>query len=618
MPEPIIEGFKMLPGGIQARLESIATHGGSAAAEVGRTATVSPEQLSSPVRNRYFYGKLLDAMHLEMEQSYFNDKRWLLNRLTTGSGVVAGLSLEITGDKKHVAVWPGVALDEMGREVIVPRRSQPIDPLQPTDVFGAARGARLTGAQTVVIGIGYHECESEPTPSLACECDDDGCEYGAIRERYAVLVWPGHPESAGSTAQSCGALFRPNTSVAADRLWEARVQAIAARSRKYHDAIALSAVPLAYVTVDADGGVTKVDYSCRVPVVSNNMLLGLLLCLAAELDKCCARAHTLTLAAAASQSQVANVGQLASEPPAVRVERDGQPAANVPVSWSVGSTGGTIGDGTGPDGASATTKTGADGIARLARWRMPNEEGRATVRAAVSGAAPASLDFAAEVRSVAVRLPHIVAVWPPNGAFMKVGSTTPASELEQWLAEPFLDLTFDEEMDDGDLARDQTRADGWLRAVSVASLAPVAMGFNVQQLGIQFMTRMPSAIGGQAGVTYRFRLTELSTAPAPAMRHPMVLVMVQAQGGNIRSKATGQLLDPDFDGGVLRRPTPAAGDIPTFEAVWDLASLPTDSGRRVAENLFSALLGAPHTPITATGDGQPGGRLHCHFDLARQ
>ena len=44
--------------------------------------------LSTPARNNYFYGKLLDVRHFTLEQSYFNAKRWLMNRLTLGSGVV--------------------------------------------------------------------------------------------------------------------------------------------------------------------------------------------------------------------------------------------------------------------------------------------------------------------------------------------------------------------------------------------------------------------------------------------------------------------------------------------------------------------------------------------------
>jgi hypothetical protein len=49
----------------------------------------TPADLKVPVRNRYFYGKLLDVHQLEMEQEYFNAKRQLLNRLVTGPGVAA-------------------------------------------------------------------------------------------------------------------------------------------------------------------------------------------------------------------------------------------------------------------------------------------------------------------------------------------------------------------------------------------------------------------------------------------------------------------------------------------------------------------------------------------------
>ena len=51
----------------------------------------------------YFYGKLLDEQHLTMEQRYFNQKRWLLNRLTVGGGVLCGLGLKATADG-HLAL----------------------------------------------------------------------------------------------------------------------------------------------------------------------------------------------------------------------------------------------------------------------------------------------------------------------------------------------------------------------------------------------------------------------------------------------------------------------------------------------------------------------------------
>ena len=90
-------------------------------------------RLVSPSRNRYYYGKLLDAYHLELEQSYGNSKRWLLNRLSLGAGVLCGLGVRLTPDRKRVRVLPGVAIDYWGREIIVPQESQPFDPTQATD-----------------------------------------------------------------------------------------------------------------------------------------------------------------------------------------------------------------------------------------------------------------------------------------------------------------------------------------------------------------------------------------------------------------------------------------------------------------------------------------------------
>src|SRR5688500_6005652 len=73
--------------------------------------------LAAPVRNRYFYGKLLDVHHLQLEQRYFVEKLRLLNRLSLGSGVLAGLHVQVRGDA--VVIGPGVAIDGCGRVIVV-------------------------------------------------------------------------------------------------------------------------------------------------------------------------------------------------------------------------------------------------------------------------------------------------------------------------------------------------------------------------------------------------------------------------------------------------------------------------------------------------------------------
>src|SRR5687768_6620633 len=148
----------------------------------------APTALAAPVRNRYFYGKLLDVPHLELEQRYFNAKRWLLNRLVSGSGVVCGLNVSPAANGTRVVIDPGVALDAWGREIIVPALSAPIDPRALTDDDGRPAGT-LVGEGSVTISVCYRECGVDPVPVMIASCKPEGdCESSGTREQYAVIV----------------------------------------------------------------------------------------------------------------------------------------------------------------------------------------------------------------------------------------------------------------------------------------------------------------------------------------------------------------------------------------------------------------------------------------------
>src|ERR1700751_5957770 len=69
--------------------------------------------LTAPRRNNYFYGKRLDVPQFRMEQDYGKEKRWLLNRLALGKGVVCGL--KVTAANSQLCVSPGVAIEGRGR-----------------------------------------------------------------------------------------------------------------------------------------------------------------------------------------------------------------------------------------------------------------------------------------------------------------------------------------------------------------------------------------------------------------------------------------------------------------------------------------------------------------------
>src|SRR5687768_13214566 len=79
-------------------------------------------QLHPPRRNRYFYGKLLDAPHLELEQDYGRSADAQLALHVLGAGVLCGLDVTpiVSGDQRGLRIGAGLALDGWGRQIVVP------------------------------------------------------------------------------------------------------------------------------------------------------------------------------------------------------------------------------------------------------------------------------------------------------------------------------------------------------------------------------------------------------------------------------------------------------------------------------------------------------------------
>jgi hypothetical protein len=133
-------------------------------------------------RNRYFYGKLLTVRDFMTEQTYNADKRRLVNRLLFGSGVVAGLQV-VAVDDKSVSVSTGVALDQLGREIVVP---SPLT-LKLSNVEGFSNNEY---AKNVYLCIAYDEKGKEPVHSVAGASgrDEEVSEYNRILESYRIFV----------------------------------------------------------------------------------------------------------------------------------------------------------------------------------------------------------------------------------------------------------------------------------------------------------------------------------------------------------------------------------------------------------------------------------------------
>lgn len=227
--------------------------------------------LSSPRRNRFFHGKMMDVHHFEMETAYGIDMRRLLNRLVTGSGVVCGLDV-VRGDEPcSVRIASGVAIDGWGREIIVPAQtaSIPIPPALVDRVCGRCEQPAADACVTAVLC--YHECETDPVAVLAGDCSTSTpCAPGAIREQYRVAFEPGKAEPIELSCRFPDVLSSGEIDYAALARWVTRECPAPARN---------PCVPLANLRLDCreDGcQIEDIDITIRPIVFGNDILVDIL------------------------------------------------------------------------------------------------------------------------------------------------------------------------------------------------------------------------------------------------------------------------------------------------------------------------------------------------------
>jgi hypothetical protein len=370
------------------------------------------------VRNRYFYGKLLDVYHLELEQRYFLEQRRRLNRLTVGFGVVCGLDVSLGSDGTSVLVAPGFAIDGLGREIVVTETICIADPSQLTDDCGRPAG---TATETsVTLCLSYRECETEPTPVLVSDCDvREQCAAGAVRERYALLVHDGVPdvppygdvtsvchllaerlvelEDPGSTAKAVGsqvAGLRQRAQILGEATGGGLMVPVAAvpgqagrvppyRPGTVSEAGLFSCAPptdtcvvLATVTLPVGGTHAVIDpIAYRRTVLSNDRLFEAVLCLAAAVERCCGT-KTQTIAVVAGDGQTGEPGIRLEGPVVVRVSEGGKPVRGATVSFAdTSANAGRF--------APAQVRTKGDGTASV-RWTLGPDVGAQTAQAALS------------------------------------------------------------------------------------------------------------------------------------------------------------------------------------------------------------------------------------------
>ena len=133
-------------------------------------------------RMLWFTGRFVTARDLTDEQRYLVSRRWLLNRVLHGEGVLCGL--EVRPDKRPdcaaTTVWiePGIALDCRGRELISSCR------LCVTWPLAAEPGCDPPPREERLLVIRYREQAVDPQYALLDDCAPPGAKQPTrIREQ---------------------------------------------------------------------------------------------------------------------------------------------------------------------------------------------------------------------------------------------------------------------------------------------------------------------------------------------------------------------------------------------------------------------------------------------------
>jgi hypothetical protein len=138
-------------------------------------------------RNNYFYGKQFTVRDLIQEQSYFNGKRHLVNRMVLGWGVVCGLDVNWDEKSRQFTVQTGMALDCCGREIIVCKPyAFAFDDYD--NQCREAKGKHDYNCKFMLC-LEYDECYTEPVdlPPVGCN-DQERKEFNRIRDGFKVTI----------------------------------------------------------------------------------------------------------------------------------------------------------------------------------------------------------------------------------------------------------------------------------------------------------------------------------------------------------------------------------------------------------------------------------------------
>lgn len=252
-------------------------------------------RLSPPRRNSFFPGKMMGVAQFEREQRYGMGQRWLMNRLTLGTGILCGLEVSVI-EGKRLRIEPGVAVDPWGREIVVARRVE-YDPFKAGGGdCGCGEGPAISTAGDYLVCLTYRECTTDDLPvQYADDCSGQpDCQPDTTVESYAIGVRDGKSIPAGF---DCGAWTLPVKTQGA----EEKPPSIAVLRERLAQQFGTSCgkppgdgcVALGLITVAKENAAWSLSLPSgfakpRVQLYSQAQMLEMILCLA----NCCTGGHT--------------------------------------------------------------------------------------------------------------------------------------------------------------------------------------------------------------------------------------------------------------------------------------------------------------------------------------
>ena len=343
-------------------------------------------------RNNYFYGKLLDVAALSQEQRYYNGKRWLLNRLVTGSGVLCGLDVVVDGDGSLV-VEPGAAIDSAGREIVVP------------SAVPVAEVADIPEEESRDLCLAYAEVLTDEVPVRVPDCDStNNCACGTVLEGYRLYLREIAEVDADPEPPTCALDdFLSADLTERHKLILERIYGVCPDAPELPDD---GCVRLARVTRDSPESI-RVDFiTGTAAVLSHALLYELILCLADRVASLELEQLGYTLTIVGGDGQTGSAHHFLDEPLAVEVQdRGGDPVRDVFVEFRVADEGslhglpdeirGRMPPMSPPRLRPRLTRTDDKGIA-VTRWRLARRPETQHVTARAVGSAT-TVTFSATV-----------------------------------------------------------------------------------------------------------------------------------------------------------------------------------------------------------------------------